>query len=708
MSQKDNIELENELHSQQVMGNSSSAELYLLRNLILAIRRNFILILFFACLVGAVAYGATFLVTEKFASTARVKLDTRVAVDPEYTPVVSGLPTTLTSIESEIEVLRSSDLIERVLIEFGMYRPNADPESDDQVTDQTAYLEEMIEKIRDSRTIEQVGNSAVFEIKVVLANKYLAAKIANALAREYLNTQTAQKIEALERAQGWLETRTEQLQAKMSKLVVDLETHLLKSPFTIDEYATLKAQRQIAERQLRMKKEKLTSLSALTTEIRGLLSKAMLVEAAQLVPNPDAQLQAALMLAGDETTPETEETLTSEISKALTEISEQLKSTSDTIQDIVSKIDKLNESQELQAVHNGETRQIENEITVTAAIYQDFVSQLSRRTEQNEYLDSDGRIIEIARPATAASEPRRNVLSALAFVLAGILGTGIVLVREINHGRLRTVQEIEETTGLPLRSILPDIGKDVDVIAAILDETQEIDPNLVHFSRKLRVSLDKPGKVQAEKENTPSIPNTKIIAGTASEENEGLSSSLLLLAAAFAESGQKTLLLDCNFWHSAYTDFGSDTQMKYRGNTDRPELIYKLITITQDPMLHILPAFAFHTANNKNDLAAVFGSPDFNKFLNFLAEKYDVIIIDTPPLLPVIDATMILSLANQVVFFTRWNKTPIGSVKQAIRILEDVNIEPVFCVATRVKLNKIAKYGDSSLKYLNMAIEQGY
>ncbi|HNP15481.1 MAG TPA: hypothetical protein PKI99_03355, partial [Terrimesophilobacter sp.] len=57
------------------------------------------------------------------------------------------------------------------------------------------------------------------------------------------------------------------------------------------------------------------------------------------------------------------------------------------------------------ARRDAETKRIENDIAVSEAIYQDFMTQLSRRTEQREYLDADARVISLARPPFRPSEP---------------------------------------------------------------------------------------------------------------------------------------------------------------------------------------------------------------------------------------------------------------------------------------------------------------
>ena len=127
------------------------------------------------------------------------------------------------------------------------------------------------------------------------------------------------------------------------------------------------------------------------------------------------------------------------------------------------------------------------------------------------------------------------------------------------------------------------------------------------------------------------------------------------------------------------------------------------------PGLYVLPALLDHNAENTGiDIAGFFNSRAFSVMIEYLGQHYDRIIIDTPPLLPVIDGVSILSHADLVLYFLQWNHTPADAVESAMRILADTNANVEFCVATQVNLDKIAKYGDASLSFASSAAKHGY
>lgn len=720
--------LDIELVSTRATGRGEE-EIQLLRNLLLAVRRNIILIFLGAFLAAVIAVAFTFTITKTYTATVRIMLNTRVNGDTTYTPDVSGLPINLTTLESEIEVMRSTDLIERVVVKLDLHNSEAmsgggvnlspraflrdlfsSPPSNEGVEGIDLALEETIEVVSDSQTVEQLGaNSAVYAIRMTSTNRFLAAEMANTLAKEYLDTQTAEKVRSLERAQGWLTVRTQQLQVKINDLVTKLEGHLIESPFSPEEYATIKAQRQIAERQLKAEEDNLLIAKGISTKIQTLTEVGKLREAARMLPFKNDRITAALALSEGGITEALEILLSEEIISDLERLAVQI-TDNETRRDVVlARALELQANQEMQAEHESETRRIENEITVTEAIYKDFVSQLSRRTEQDDYLDSDGRIIEFARPPSRPSAPRRSQTGIVTFVFAFFIGIAIVLFREIYQNKLRTVYEIENTTGLTLLGFLPDVGKDVDLI------NNPDSPILLQFIRKLRVSLSSelPAPIVTTTAGDGPEPKTTtraaIIAGTSALPSEGVSSSLFLLAKTFAQSGEKVLLLDCNFWNSAYAPIANEPVESLAEIEALPALVNNQIIPSAVPGLYVLPALINKdTENPARRIAGFFNSRAFSVLVEYLRHNYDRIIIDTPPLLPVVDSVSILAHADLVLYFLQWNSTPAGAVESAMRILVDTNAKAEFCVATRVKLDKITKYGDASLSFASKAAQKGY
>jgi len=708
--------LENELYATDIVGGDNQ-ELRILSNLLLAARRHFWLILILAMLAAAGAFFATSMVEDRFTASSRVKLNTRITTDVQFTPGGPDLPINIASLESELEVMRSSDLIEASIFDLELIERPANPEDEAAQSAFKDELEALISKIRDNRIIEQVGTtSAVFEISVTDTDPFLASALANALGRQYLQRQTLEKIRTLERAQGWLSERTLQIQTQITELLKQQETYIIESPFSPEESATIRAQRQIGERQLANKESDLREIDSSISRIETLSRIGQFVDAAALLPAQSERLEATLIQVASNPSADLLQIVRNEINAGLA----VLKDRSATLQqEIISSeltLADLRAKQDIQAIHDGQARQIENEIAVSQAIYLDFVSELSRRTEQTDFLDSDGRIIEFARPPRTPSEPNEVLLSFVTFVGVMTLGLLTALVLEMANRKLRTTLEYEEACGTDLRGVLPDLGRDNNVVAKILSgEASRKFQSLNAFARKLRVcvlaaerhsssSISSKDRFKPDSKVAPAVGqvlphrHAKILAGASSVLGEGQSTSLLALAQVLAEAGESVVLVDADFWNSAYSDqFTQKTPGRVINWGNK-----SFLCDSGTPGLKILPARSGTSrTETRRDLAAFFGSKECDAILSDLATQFDRVIIDTPPLLEVVDSVSLLSHADQVIFFARWKSTKKALVQNAIRLLDDVSIRPTFCVATCVKLGELSRYGDTTLSHLN-------
>jgi len=708
--------LDNELYATDIVGGDNQ-ELRILSNLLLAARRHFWLILILAMLAAAGAFFATSMVEDRFTASSRVKLNTRITTDVQFTPGGPDLPINIASLESELEVMRSSDLIEASIFDLELIERPANPEDEAAQSAFKDELEALISKIRDNRIIEQVGTtSAVFEISVTDTDPFLASALANALGRQYLQRQTLEKIRTLERAQGWLSERTLQIQTQITELLKQQETYIIESPFSPEESATIRAQRQIGERQLANKESDLREIDSSISRIETLSRIGQFVDAAALLPAQSERLEATLIQVASNPSADLLQIVRNEINAGLA----VLKDRSATLQqEIISSeltLADLRAKQDIQAIHDGQARQIENEIAVSQAIYLDFVSELSRRTEQTDFLDSDGRIIEFARPPRTPSEPNEVLLSFVTFVGVMTLGLLTALVLEMANRKLRTTLEYEEACGTDLRGVLPDLGRDNNVVAKILSgEASRKFQSLNAFARKLRVcvlaaerhsssSISSKDRFKPDSKVAPAVGqvlphrHAKILAGASSVLGEGQSTSLLALAQVLAEAGESVVLVDADFWNSAYSDqFTQKTPGRVINWGNK-----SFLCDSGTPGLKILPARSGTSrTETRRDLAAFFGSKECDAILSDLATQFDRVIIDTPPLLEVVDSVSLLSHADQVIFFARWKSTKKALVQNAIRLLDDVSIRPTFCVATCVKLGELSRYGDTTLSHLN-------
>jgi Mrp family chromosome partitioning ATPase len=111
--------------------------------------------------------------------------------------------------------------------------------------------------------------------------------------------------------------------------------------------------------------------------------------------------------------------------------------------------------------------------------------------------------------------------------------------------------------------------------------------------------------------------------------------------------------------------------------------------VADGPDLHILPA-----GNANGSPVQLLSSPAFARLLRAAEVKYDVVIVDSPPVLIGSDAWLIGSLAEATILVTRWASTPNAIVQAAVRQLRDVGVSSVGIVLSAVNINSLARYDD--------------
>ncbi|MEM9232087.1 MAG: AAA family ATPase [Pseudomonadota bacterium] len=739
MKQETSKTLDAELFGSGFTQSSSDDEVRLLADLMRAMWRAKYWLALGGFIAAVMAYLATYSNEVKYTSVARVMIETRTTDDD----FGSGLPISVTVLESELEVLRSQDLAQRVVERLDLetdseFAPSDEEEaggigqfidtmissarslvrslmqSNDETTGEgsnsgdSLFEQQVVANVVGARAVEQVGNaSAVFAIRFTSVNPRKAADLANALAEEYLNSQTSAKLSALERSQGWLSERTIELQERLVGLGVDLERQVLDAPYTIEETETMKALRASAERQLNEANSAVEELTSTRREIFILVSQRNFLEAARAVPNPSFQMRQALTEADNGNPGVLEAALTQE----LNEITAQIGGRERIVEGLRQEINKYRDALVQMAEHDAQSKRIESDIRVSEAIYQDFVSQLSRRTQQDRFLNPDARIIAYARPSLYPSEPKRALSAVIAAVVAVFLLSLVVLVRELNQSGLRTVTDYEEVTGLPVLGTIPKFRRRNAPVAALLSPERSIDARLIQFARKLYSSYagllyikphgseawNKRGVPALESEPMqigPKLKDNRIIACASALDREGKSSTMLLLAGACAYAGERVLLIDCDFWNSPLNSLATGRASDYIERLTDPEAVVSLIVETDEANVSILPA-----PSDLEDPSSVLLSPDFADMVGHLAERYDRILIDTPAVLKRVDISALYRLADTVLLIVHWNATPRGAVKSAIKALQDVGVTPSAVAATQVDTRRAGGYGDNPFAY---------
>ena len=261
----------------------------------------------------------------------------------------------------------------------------------------------------------------------------------------------------------------------------------------------------------------------------------------------------------------------------------------------------------------------------------------------------------------------RNI--ALGIVLGLLLGVGVALLRNLLDTKVRSETDVQALTDSP---VLGALALDKHQSEHPLVAADHPDSQAAEALRRLRTNLQFVG----DGSECETIVVTSSIAG------EGKSILSVNLATSMADAGARVMLVDANLRRPAvasYLDVEAQDGLS-SVLTGRAELD-DVVQPWRDSSLSVLPSGPIPP--NPSELL---GSAAMYELLNRLTSSYDVVLIDTPPLLPVTDATVLTKMAGGALVVVGADRLRRGQLNDSL-----ANLETAGAHVYGVVLNKVAK-----------------
>ncbi|MEM7789924.1 MAG: polysaccharide biosynthesis tyrosine autokinase [Verrucomicrobiota bacterium] len=302
------------------------------------------------------------------------------------------------------------------------------------------------------------------------------------------------------------------------------------------------------------------------------------------------------------------------------------------------------------------------ELDVQQALLQGIVSRMAQERTLVNIKNANVRIVDEALPPAKPSSPK-VAMNIVAGLIGGLfVGSGLVFLVAFLDDRVKSAFDIEGTIGLPMLGVVPRIKK-LDTNSKAQAVASNVDRHVTETFRSIHSAL----KLSDESKNA------KIIITTSTVPGEGKSFVSSNLALTFANHGERTLLLDGdlrlpNVARSLQIENDKGLLDHIEKNTDLDELIVKEVY----PNLDVLPS----GGKSKNP-TQVLSSAKFEAMFADLRDRYDRIVVDSPPLAAVSDALNLLPLVDGVIYVIKFNTVKRKTAVVNVRRLWESNT-PVF------------------------------
>lgn len=266
----------------------------------------------------------------------------------------------------------------------------------------------------------------------------------------------------------------------------------------------------------------------------------------------------------------------------------------------------------------------------------------------------DSRIISIARPPNWPSSPLWLLNLALGGLLGLMLGATAAVVTETNFPGLTSGRDVEHRLGAPylgslplLRSIKPHSASPQDTL---------LDYPGGGFAEAVR------GVLASARQSTNS--RNQVLAVTSALPDEGKTTLASCLARVAGLAGERVVLVDCDPVRASLSKLLPSTDKGLREILEEGfDSASVLPVVEADRVAYIAIAEAFAKGERLNEKGK------FHRLIAKLRERYDLVVLDLPPVLPIAETRELAAIADNVVMVAKWRKTRDTAIRAALRML---------------------------------------
>jgi capsular exopolysaccharide synthesis family protein len=673
----------------------------------------------------------------QYTATARVAVEARtIAATPEKeTPVVSQLSTVQASdVETEAQVVQSVRVVERVIDKLHL---DQDPEFNGaklalkgKVTQfllkmfappaSKSQRDEIVAAVLGKLQPAQYLTTNAIDINFTDHNARKAQKIANAFAQAYLDDQVAAKLDQSRKASEGLlaqieamrrqaESDAEKVQAyKISHGLLSLGAQTLTQQeiSTYDEsIATAKAEAAGDLASLRTAQEQLAKGSngddvgqALSSTVVGnlreqraeLSAKLALLEGHYGPKYPDlAQARQQLADIDREIKAEIQRTISNLAAKSA--VSQQRLATMEST---------LATTRQTLAQNNAALSGLEDlqrRATVSQQIYEAYLDRAKESVAQASNLLPDSEIVSRATLPEYPSFPNTILFLALGVVAGFLFGCAGVLIAEMTDDRFVTGADIERRLGRQYLGSVPLLSSGFGPRRLAPEDASIADPSSA-FSEALRA-------IQAAIGLSASDAASQVVLFTSALPQEGKTTTCVGLARTSSLQSVATVMVDCDVRRRGLTrmlrldGMGPGLLEVLRGQAPLSEAL--LPDISSGAL--VLPM-----SRAQNPAHELLSGTAMDSLLEQLRERFQVIVLDAPPILPVAATRVLATKADASVLIVRWRKTKEDAARSALRLLVNGRSRMAGVILARVDMRQMAKYVRTDIWRIFKKSKQNY
>ncbi|MBV8400645.1 MAG: polysaccharide biosynthesis tyrosine autokinase [Acetobacteraceae bacterium] len=735
-----------------------------------AIRRHAVVVLLTVLLIPLCVGLIVWQIPSRYAATASVQVQTRSRDLHDVQAVAYDNSTDPNIVTTEVDVLRSNDLalevvralhldqnpefvgpprgLEAMFAWLGSLKNRVTGDRGVAASPEAQAARSLLDQL----TIVNKERSNILGITVATHSPSLSVEVANAYADQYLKFRRNLKSADTLQARALLDNQLLELKRKQLAAEQAAETFRAGHGLTVVTAAspggnagpTVVGQ-QLAElnRQLVIASTARAQAEADLKQVQGLVATGQAEKAPQVLASPVVQrlqqLEAELsgQLAGaasnlDKSSPILERQraqlatirgrIAGEVNKVVASLETEVRSARSRETALTNQLQALRSQVDNQGNEMVRLRELEVEASAAGAIYQDFLQQYKRMTSGAVLQLPDAELIAAAVAPPHATSPKRTLLVLGSFAVSCVIGALLALSLERHHGGFRSSEEFAAETGAPALVLLPKLPRRA---------RKRFDPSLLPSAYREALTL-----ISARLLSRDASGHGRIVMVTSALPAEGKTWLSLSVAYSLAQTGARTLLIDCdlrrgavaqalglqghgltNLYHSYFPARATEPVVETveTASPVRPNGGFGVPARRKGLLASARSAGIIQTVSRNFDVLPVFpnkvnpveflASPQFRELLEHARVAYDMVVIDTPPVMMTAVGRILSRSVDSVLLAVRWCRTPRPVVANAIAAINDSGGYSLNAVLTMVDTKKYeaGRLGDSAYLYRKYA-----
>lgn len=339
-------------------------------------------------------------------------------------------------------------------------------------------------------------------------------------------------------------------------------------------------------------------------------------------------------------------------------------------------------------------RVLRNEAVAKAELYNKLQARLKEAGIYAGLRSSNITVVDLAPRLRSATGPNRRLIIVAGALVSGILALVLAFVRESLDNTVRTPDDIKRWSGFPSLAIVPNIPKDRRPwIRRLLPSAKSVSAGTILNDQNVWSQIPLTGSHTAEAEAMRDLraallfskrnSSTRVILVSSSSASEGKTTVAINLAMVLALR-DKTCLVECDLRRPMFEvalGFQATTGLS-QVLTGETSLDASLRSIPHIPNLSILPCGPVIA-----DPAMLMDSDRMQALAMALREKFECVVIDSPPVIPFSDARVLSSFADVVVLVGRYGVTTQRAMTRCMELLGEVRAPVLGFVLNNIDLN---------------------